>query len=143
MSRKGIRVLTTDLATSRSSLNLDASQSGNARAPTKFQFQSNASRCASYVYIYLAHRPLFLVVFGCFVCTVYTFLKLSLLVCCTSTIIKQPFPKQGYYTTIVIMAPVAITPPPVEVKARPGLQRTNTANMGTRRKIICFSGKFY
>ncbi|KIW96872.1 uncharacterized protein Z519_02263 [Cladophialophora bantiana CBS 173.52] len=38
------------------------------------------------------------------------------------------------------MAPIAITPPPVEPKqARPGMQRANTANMGTKRKIICFS----
>lgn len=39
------------------------------------------------------------------------------------------------------MAPVAVTPPPIEAKQiRPGFQRANTANMGTKRKIICFSG---
>ncbi|KAK5198899.1 hypothetical protein LTR99_000938 [Exophiala xenobiotica] len=38
------------------------------------------------------------------------------------------------------MAPVAITPPAVESKqTRPSFQRANTANMGTKRKIICFS----
>ncbi|KAK4935953.1 hypothetical protein LTR10_023074 [Elasticomyces elasticus] len=38
------------------------------------------------------------------------------------------------------MAPIAISPPPVEAKqARPSFQRANTANMGTKRKIICFS----
>ncbi|KIV90884.1 hypothetical protein PV10_05488 [Exophiala mesophila] len=38
------------------------------------------------------------------------------------------------------MAPVAVTPPPIEAKqTRPGFQRANTANMGTKRKIICFS----
>ncbi|KIW75643.1 hypothetical protein Z517_10385 [Fonsecaea pedrosoi CBS 271.37] len=38
------------------------------------------------------------------------------------------------------MAPAAITPPPVEPKlGRPGMHRANTANMGTKRKIICFS----
>ncbi|KAJ9612052.1 hypothetical protein H2200_003647 [Cladophialophora chaetospira] len=36
--------------------------------------------------------------------------------------------------------PIAITPPAVEPKqARPAFQRANTANMGTKRKIICFS----
>ncbi|KAI1617782.1 2,3-diketo-5-methylthio-1-phosphopentane phosphatase [Exophiala viscosa] len=38
------------------------------------------------------------------------------------------------------MAPIAISPPPVEAKqARPSFHRANTANMGTKRKIICFS----
>ncbi|OCT54903.1 Pdp3-interacting factor 1 [Cladophialophora carrionii] len=38
------------------------------------------------------------------------------------------------------MAPIAITPPTVEPKqVRPSMQRANTANMGTKRKIICFS----
>src|SRR5690242_2786348 len=39
------------------------------------------------------------------------------------------------------MAPAAITPPAVEAK-RPTLQRVPTANLGTKRKIICFSGGF-
>jgi 2,3-diketo-5-methylthio-1-phosphopentane phosphatase len=39
------------------------------------------------------------------------------------------------------MSPIAVTPPPVEVKAaRPALRRVDTANLGTKRKIICFSG---
>jgi hypothetical protein len=43
------------------------------------------------------------------------------------------------------MAPSAITPPPVMVKPsgeinRPGMQRVDTSNIGTKRKIICFSG---
>jgi hypothetical protein len=41
------------------------------------------------------------------------------------------------------MAPSAITPPAVEVKSlkvpRPTLSRLDTASMGTKRKIICFS----
>lgn len=42
------------------------------------------------------------------------------------------------------MAPIAITPPAVEVKSsagltRPGMRRVDTANIGTKRKIICFS----
>ncbi|EXJ79805.1 hypothetical protein A1O3_08090 [Capronia epimyces CBS 606.96] len=43
------------------------------------------------------------------------------------------------------MAPIAITPPPVEPKrmdtrqARPGLRRINSSNMGTKRKIVIFS----
>ncbi|ETN39004.1 uncharacterized protein HMPREF1541_07046 [Cyphellophora europaea CBS 101466] len=36
------------------------------------------------------------------------------------------------------MAPIAITPPAVESK-RPTLHRVDTANLGTKRKIICFS----
>ena len=48
-----------------------------------------------------------------------------------------------------IMAPAAITPPAVEVNKKaetlrvpkPTLKRANTSNMGTKRKIICFSGK--
>lgn len=44
------------------------------------------------------------------------------------------------------MAPVAVTPPAIEVKSletkpkKPTLARANTANMSTKRKIICFSG---
>jgi hypothetical protein len=42
-----------------------------------------------------------------------------------------------------IMAPAAITPPAVEVKSlkvpRPSMQRVDTSNIGTKRKIICFS----
>jgi hypothetical protein len=37
------------------------------------------------------------------------------------------------------MAPIAITPPAVEAK-RPSLHRVDTAALGTKRKIICFSG---
>jgi hypothetical protein len=41
------------------------------------------------------------------------------------------------------MAPSAITPPAVEVKSlkvpRPSMQRVDTSNIGTKRKIICFS----
>lgn len=38
------------------------------------------------------------------------------------------------------MAPSAIALPPItEKKARPALPRSTTANMGTKRKIICFS----
>ena len=41
------------------------------------------------------------------------------------------------------MAPVAATPPAVEVKQlRPGIQRVDTANIGTKRKIVCFSGQY-
>ena len=41
------------------------------------------------------------------------------------------------------MAPAAVTPPVEEPKtvSRPTLNRVNTANMHTKRKIICFSGK--
>ena len=40
------------------------------------------------------------------------------------------------------MAPIALTPLPVEIKQlRPTLQRVDTANISTKRKIICFSGK--
>jgi 2,3-diketo-5-methylthio-1-phosphopentane phosphatase len=44
------------------------------------------------------------------------------------------------------MAPSATTPPAVVVKSvdgisRPGMQRVDTSNIGTKRKIICFSGK--
>ena len=43
------------------------------------------------------------------------------------------------------MAPIAITPPAVEVKrsvvpTRPAMRRVDTAAMGTRRRFIVFSG---
>lgn len=42
------------------------------------------------------------------------------------------------------MAPIAITPPAVEVKSLESLKtpsiNVDTSNMGTKRKIICFSG---
>jgi len=45
------------------------------------------------------------------------------------------------------MAPIAITRPAVEVKpfasaTRPGIKRVDTANLGAKRKIICFSGTY-
>jgi hypothetical protein len=54
-----------------------------------------------------------------------------------------PGKPNAHNPTSPTMAPSAITPPAVEVKSlkvpRPSMQRVDTSNMSTKRKIICFS----
>jgi hypothetical protein len=62
-------------------------------------------------------------------------------------IAKVPTPHAlhlGILATIT-MAPIAVTPPAVEAKAQPTFPTSQAAsvdpsNIGTKRKIICFSG---
>jgi hypothetical protein len=74
----------------------------------------------------------------------------SLSLLCFATFFSHCFNSDlvAAHLTRQTMAPIAVTPPPVEVKSftsttRPGIKRVDTANLGTRRKIICFSGMYY
>ncbi len=128
--KKGYQDLMLDLATTGQTLiELYSGQSGRARASVNLM-QAPAPR--TYVSYPLS------CCLACFCSYIrrwktssYYFASLQTLAS-TSSISSRP-----RFT----MAPIAITPPALESKqARPGIQRANTANMGTKRKIICFSG---